>query len=558
MNNLFPQLSRTLPAAGKAALFLALLTVAAPLLSAAIPAQAEDEAVATFDIQGFIVEGNTLLPDHPLDDDPNSPLKAFPTIQSELEGFIGTAKTVDDIEKARASLEEAYHKQGYPTVLVNIPEQTLENGMVRLDIVESTIRRVRITGNEYFTRENILTDMPTLRQGEVLNLPHLQEELMMVNRNGDMRVEPTLTPGKEFGTVDVELKVKDSRPLHGSLELNNRNSNDTTDLRLNGVLRYENLWQKEHSVSAQFQTSPQDTDEVQVLSASYVLPTPWHDDHRLAFYSVWSDSNTAFGEGFQMIGSGFIFGARYVMPLQPLGDFSHNISTGVDYKDFDETTSFFDDDLKTPITYLPFSLSYSGLYSGETHSTQFNIGVNMAFRDMVTDQREFEVKRYHARADYIYLTAGVEHERKLPWETSAFVKVGGQLADQPLISNEQFSTGGMESVRGYKESSSAGDNAIHSTVELRGPDLGVMVPALASIPFKAEPFAFYDIANLTVIDPLSGQEGNTNIQGTGVGLRGSVSEHVDYETDLAWALRDQGDNVEAGDTMVYFKVKSKF
>lgn len=557
MSIFFPQFSR-LPASGKQILFLALLTVGLPVLSTAIPAQAEEEAATTFDIQGFIVEGNSLLPDRPLDDDPDSPLKGMPTVQTELEGFIGANKTVDDIEKARASLEETYHKQGYPTVLVNIPEQTLENGMVRLEVVESTIRRVRVTGNEYYTMENILTDMPTLRQGEVLNLPHLQEELMMVNRNADMRVEPTLTPGKDFGTVDVELKVKDNRPLHGSLELNNRNSNDTTDLRLNGVLRYENLWQKEHSVSAQFQTSPQDTDEVQVLSASYVLPTPWHDDHRLAFYSVWSDSNTAFGEGFQMIGSGFIFGARYVMPLQPLGDFSHNISTGVDYKDFDETTSFFDDDLKTPITYLPFSVSYSGQYAGETHATQFNIGINMAFRGMVTDQREFEVKRYHARADYIYLIAGVEHEHKLPWDMGLFVKVDGQMADQPLISNEQFSTGGMESVRGYKESSSAGDDAIHSTVELRGPDLGAMVPTLASVPFKGEPFVFYDIASITIIDPLSGQDANTNIQGAGVGLRGSVSDFIDYETDLAWALRDQGDDVEAGDTMMYFKVKSRF
>lgn len=273
MSTIFPQLS-LLPASGKKALFLALLTVGVPVLSASMPAHAEEEVVATFDIQGFIVEGNTLLPDRPLDDDPSSPLKALPTIQSELEGFIGASKTVDDIEKARASLEETYHKQGYPTVLVNIPEQTLENGMVRLEVTESTIRRVRVTGNEYYTMENILTDMPTLRQGEVLNLPHLQEELKQVNRNTDLRVEPALTPGKEFGTVDVELKVKDSRPLHGSLELNNRNSKDTTDLRLSGAIRYDNLWQKDHSISGQFQTSPQDTEEVQVLSASYILPTP--------------------------------------------------------------------------------------------------------------------------------------------------------------------------------------------------------------------------------------------------------------------------------------------
>ncbi|WP_028319104.1 ShlB/FhaC/HecB family hemolysin secretion/activation protein [Desulfobulbus elongatus] len=541
----------------KVALLLSALVFGSSLFSVPLPTMADDEPAMQFEIQGFIVEGNTLLPDRPVDDGPHSPFKDIPTIQTELEGFIGPDKTVDDIEKARASLEQTYHKQGYPTVLVNIPEQTMEDGMVRLEVIESTIRRVRVTGNNYFTMENILSDMPTLREGEVLNLPHLQEELMLANRSQDLRVEPLLVPGKEFGTVDVELKIEDSMPLHGSLELNNRNSNDTTDLRLNAVLRYDNLWQKEHSVSVQYQTSPQDTDEVQVIAGSYVLPTPWHDDHRLAFFSVWSDSNTAFGEGFQMVGSGYIFGARYILPLAPYEEFVHNISAGFDYKDFNETATFFDENLKTPITYLPFTCAYNGMLSGKESSTRFSAGLNTAFRDLVSDQREFEVKRYRARADYIYLTAGVEHEHKLPWDTSLFVKVDGQLADQPLISNEQYTTGGMESVRGYKESSSAGDDAIHSTVELRGPDLGALVPLLASIPLAAQPFAFYDMACLSVIDPLASQDGNINLQGAGFGLRGSATGYLEYETDVAWSLR-QREEVDAGDMTIYFRVKAKF
>ena len=550
---------------GKATLFLTLLACSPALMMTGTPAWAEEETAATFDIQGFIVEGNTLLPDRPLNDDPNSPLKGIPTIQSELEGFIGTAKTVDDIEKARASLEETYHKQGYPTVLVNIPEQTLENGMVRLEITESTIRRVRVTGNEYYTMDNILTDMPTLRQGEVLNLPHLQEELKQVNRSTDLRVEPALTPGKEFGTVDVELKVKDSRPLHGSLELNNRNSYNTTDLRLSGAIRYDNLWQQDHSVSAQFQVSPQDTDEVQVLSASYILPSPWHDDHRLALYSVWSDSVTRnISILDSQIGSGFIFGTRYVIPLQPVDKFSHSLSLGFDYKDSEDTSDTEFDSEKKSVTYLPWAFAYNGYVTANSSTTRFNLGVNLSFRDLVSEEEEFAAKRDNARADYIYLNAGVEHERKLPWDTGLFVKLEGQLADQQLISNEQFSAGGMESVRGYFESSSSGDNAVHAVVELRGPDMAARVPVLASIPFQAIPFVFYDIAYLSIIDPTEEEDAFTNIQGTGLGLRGSVSDYLDYETAMAWALRDKvydidgDDNAEAGDTIVYFKMKSKF
>ena len=81
--------------------------------------------------------------------------------------------------------------------------------------------------------------------------------------------------GKTPETVDISLKVKDSLPLHGSLEINNRATHDTTELRLSGALRYDNLWQRDHSVSFQFQLSPQDPDEVRVFSASYTrAPVP--------------------------------------------------------------------------------------------------------------------------------------------------------------------------------------------------------------------------------------------------------------------------------------------
>jgi len=545
------------PHRGAVALFLALLFCSF-LFPGSMPAATAEQEEARFEIQGFMVEGNTLLPDRPIDDDPKSPLKDFPTIQTTLEHFIGPDKTVEDIEQARAALEHIYHKNGYISVLVNIPEQTLEDGMVRLEVVESVIRRVRVTGNRSYTMENILADLPSLREGKVLNLPHLQEELLLVNRNQDLRVEPLLLPGKHFGTVDVELKVKDNLPIHGSLELNNRASTGTTDLRLNGVLRYDNLWQMEHSASLQYQTSPQDTDEVQVIAGSYVLPTPWHDDHRLAFYSIWSDSNTAFGEGFQMVGSGFILGMRYVMPLAPYELYSHNVSAGLDYKDFDETATFFNEDLKTPITYLPFNLSYNGSLTDEGGVTNFSAALNMAFRGLVSDQREFEMKRFRANANYLFLTAGVEREQKLPWETRLFAKLDGQLSEQPLISNEQYTAGGMESVRGYKESSGAGDNAIHSTIELRGPTMTDFAP-FSNLSWKSGvyPFAFYDIAYLAINDALTGQDSCMNLQGTGFGLRGSITDYLDYETILAWALRDQ-DKTEPGDMMINFKVKSHF
>ena len=62
--------------------------------------------------------------------------------------------------------------------------------------------------------------------------------------------------GTHPGTVEVELRVRTSS-LHGGVELNDRYSVSTSRLRFGATLRYDNLWQKEHSVSLQYQTSPE-------------------------------------------------------------------------------------------------------------------------------------------------------------------------------------------------------------------------------------------------------------------------------------------------------------
>ena len=81
------------------------------------------------------------------------------------------------------------------------------------------------------------------------------------------------------------------------------------------MLRYDNLWQRDHSISAQFQVSPQDTGEVKMYALSYTLPAPWMPDHQIVVYGVKSDSNTAvFGQGLLINGKGSILGCATYPP----------------------------------------------------------------------------------------------------------------------------------------------------------------------------------------------------------------------------------------------------
>lgn len=503
-------------------------------------ARAEDPV--SFEIRQYELLGNTLFTDQEL--------------QTRLRGFTGTQMNANDVEEARTALESFHHEKGYPTVLVNIPEQTVEDGLVYLQVIESKIRRVKVTGNRYFTMDNILSDLPSFAPGEVLYIPRVQMELGSVNRNRDLEVTPVLIPGKKLGTINVELKVKDHLPLHGHVELNNRSGHETEDLRLNVSIGYDNLWQREHSVSLQYQTAPQETSEVEVFALSYVWPAPWNDQHVLAVYGIQSDSETATGEGFEVVGKGTIFGARWVVPLPPNGDYAHNVTVGIDYKDFDEELGTgTGEPLYTPITYLPLSFSYSASLPDRWGATQFSGGLNMALRGLVTDQREFEIKRYQATGNYLLATLGVERMQALPWKLRLFTKVDGQVASQPLISNEQYYAGGMQSVRGYKESEEAGDDAIHGTVELHAPDLGALLGWEDR--FNCRPFLFYDVAAMSIQDPLPEEDGSSLLEGIGGGLRGTFLDAWEFEVAWAMALEDTG-RIGEGDMRTHFKIRYVF
>ena len=492
---------------------------------------AETEEIS-FVIFSYTIEGNTLLEKGPIID--------------VLEEFTGDHKTAGDVELARDALERLYHESGYPAVLVNIPEQTVDSGAVRLEVIESRIRRVLVSGNKYYTMEKIRGEMPSIQPGNILYLPKVRKDLARLNGKPDLKVGIVLIPGRELGTIDVELKVEDGLPLHGSLDLNNRSTHTTTDLRLNGQIRYDNLWQKDHSVSAQFQTSPEKTNEVRLFSTSYSLPAPWEKNHLLIGYYVNSDSETASGEGINVIGTGQIAGFRYMILLPGLPGYDHSLVVGVDWKDFEQDT----EGEIVPIEYMPVTFGYASTLFDQAGSTQFSAGLNMLFRDVFfNDMDEFQAKRIGATGNYIYLTAGIERRQKLPRNFSLFAKVDGQLADQPLVNNEQFSAGGVSSVRGYKESEILGDNALHSTVELFGPSLlkkHLLVP-----------YVFYDCAWLAMREAQAGEYGDTFIHGAGLGLQGNWKKSIEFKLDWGVALEDT-DDTDAGDHQIYFKVSYRF
>lgn len=503
------------------------------MLLSVFPAFAEEEK-SVFDIMEYRIEGNSVLPTG--------------KIEQAVYPFLGEAKSIDDVEQARAALEKSFYDAGYLTVLVNIPEQNVEVGLVRLEVVEGKVEKLRVVGSHYYSLGAIKSRVPEFAEGHVPNFTEVQKQITAINGTPDRRVAPVLRPGKTPGKVEVDLKVQDTLPFHGGIELNDRYSANTTHSRLSGSMRYDNLWQRDHSLGISFQVTPENTDETKVLSATYMIPTGgdfW------AMYGVISKSNVSAVGDVNVIGNGNILGVRYIHPLPALKTYFHSLTLGVDYKDFQESTGLLGaDSFNTPIAYTPFNIGYDATLQGDDSTTQMNLGITLSIRGLGNDEQEFANKRYLAKSDFAYVRADIKHTQQLYKGWQLFANVTGQLANQPLISSEQFAIGGLDSVRGYLESAALGDQGINGTLELRTPPLAkYLSDQIADL----HALAFYDAGHVSISEPLSGQTETFNLASVGVGLHLKGWHGLFSELDFARVLRTSG-LISEGDSRLHFRV----
>ncbi len=500
-----------------------------------------EAAPLLMDIQEFRVEGNTLLE------------------QTRLErivySFLGPNKTIKDIEQARAMLESEYRNLGYPTVLVDIPEQNVVNGIVRLRVTEGRVDRLKITGSHYYLLSEIRDQVPALAKDNIPYLPDVKEQMAGMNQQSpDRSITPIMRPGREPGTLEVELKVKDKLPLHGSLEVNGRNTENTTRTRTVGLIRYDNLWQRFHSVSLQYQASPENRDEVKVMGGTYVFPLQ-KSGTRIALYAVRSDSDTeiASAGALDVIGKGIIAGGRVVMPLEGSREYFHSLTYGIDYKNFKEGLNLIGSDTQnTPITYYPFSFRYDLTQRNKRSITSYGIGTTFGIRGL-NDQVEFNNKRIFSKANFIYLSGDIQHRFPIAAGFQGKIKVAGQYSDSPLISNEQFTAGGSESVRGYYESQALGDNGVQGSLELHSPYLG------SKDWKKVKDFYalwFIEASKMWVLQPLPDQPTGYELSSSGVGLRLKAG-YLNMAVDAGYPFKAIS-KVEKGDVRVHFRLAYEF
>ncbi len=503
--------------------------IVAPVESVVAVEPAAAPAALKFDIDRYLVEGNTLL--------------SSDAIGKVLATYTGKQKDFSDVQRALEGLQVAYQKLGWGVVQVTLPEQELERGEVRFEVTETRIGKIEVQGNEYFSEANVRRSVPALKEGETPNSLSIARSLRVANESSVKQSQVSLKAGSKEGEVDATIKVVDDNPRKYSVSLDNTGTSNTGILRLGFGFQHSNLWDRDHQLTLQYITNPEHVNKVTVLGAGYHIPLYSRGDS-IDFVLGYSDVDSGVVQQlFNVSGAGLIVLGRYNMNLGRIEDYEHKVTFGLDYKAFQSrvlTTSGVA--LVPDITLHPASIAYSGELRNDTNTFNFYTSLSYNAFEGGNDaaQSDFKASRGSAggaSAEYVIWRAGVNYQRLLPADWTFRFAANAQTSRNALVAGEQFGVGGANSVRGFNERVYSNDKGHQATFELITPDIAGKIGFDGG---RLRLLAFYDTANLSRNFIQPGEQTGLGIDSVGLGLRLTFREKLSLRLDYAQVLHDGG------------------
>lgn len=499
------------------------------------PIESSSTAIPSFEVIRFDVQGNTLLSQAEID--------------VVLQPFLGKSQNFSHVQRALEALEALYHQKGFKVVQVLLPEQELNQGVVKLNVIEARIAKVTVEGQHFFDIPNIRRSLPLLQEGATPNIEVISTHLRMANENPAKKISLSLQTSEKDGEVDALLKVSDEKPWTLSSTLDNTGNRSTGRSRLSMSYQHANIANRDHIMSLQYTTSTEYPNRVNIYGMGYHLPIYRYGDSIDVFAShsdVDSGSVMAGLVDLRVSGKGSVLGARYNQNLKRIGEYQSKLVYGIDYRTYQNDVMWQGTQLGNDVIVHPLSLSYMGEWSSVQR--QFNAYIS-AVRNIPggRDGREADFSRTRSEAisTYRLLRYGADYRQPLPKNWQFHLGLNGQYTQDSLIPGEQFGAGGANSVRGFSERELSDDKGHSISAEVYTPNLcsGMQCHILM----------FYDIAKLSRNHPSAGESTTASIASVGIGMRIVKNRFLSMQIDYGHVL-DAGGSQDKGDNQWHIKI----
>ena len=428
-----------------------------------------------------------------------------------------------ELIQAQEVVNQLYVDRGYITTGTFIPPQTLKDGIVTIEVVEGSVEKIEVKGLKIFQPSYITSRLKSATKAP-LNQERLIEALQLLQLDSlvaglSAELSAGTSPGRNILTVEVtEAPVFD---------LNFRFDNQ----RVPTVGTKRRLFDFTHSnvlgLGDRFNITFYNTDGSNALDdLSYKIPV--------------NSANGTLGFTYRLIGSEVVeepfddldlesdfrqYSLTYRQPIFQTPNQELALGLNLDRQESDVNLLNNLLEGETRITALRLFQEYTKRSNQEVFAlrSQFSIGLEGSETTLNGEETDEEFYAWRGQAQYV---------RVLSEDTTLLLRSDLQLSDRPLIPLEQFSLGGVTTVRGYRQDLLLSDNGFFASAELRTPIF--RIPKWRTV-LKLTPF--FDVGTTWNEDDTPIVPRN-NLYSVGLGLLLEIGDSFNARLDWGIPLAD--------------------
>lgn len=466
--------------------------------------------------------------------------------------FLNTPFSKENIGKIKDEIIIHYKENDRPVVAVNVPDQKITKGTLRLIITEARIGVIKVQGNKYFSDKEYLKYISQKNEDKISE-KRLLNDLNFLNRNPFRVVDLIYEPGKNLGHTDLELFVRERRPIRFFYGSDNTGLTRLGDDRYYAGVHLGNLFWQSHVLSYQI-TKSYAPHAFEANTLQYTIPLPWKD--LINIYGGYSrlKANIQALKSVKHHGRHSQASFRYDFLLPIFKDIIQDFIVGFDFKRLDNQIDFYRRTI--PIYYgianiTQLVLSYIANYDRGPLQTSLDVNLYWSPGKWISDQslKHYRSLRPLSKCDYFYGVGSWKTIIRLFKDFTWSFFVRAQLSNQNLLSSEMFGIGGYNSVRGYNEYEYIGDNGVCISTEFRTPPLGLFKYIFSQkIPDTFQIVLFVDFGKAWLNRQLSELKhfikSKRTFCGCGPGLRYVISPCFALRLDLGYKLKRSANDQE--------------
>jgi hemolysin activation/secretion protein len=448
--------------------------------------------------------------------------------------FINKPISFAALYQAAQQVTNLYKIRGYFTSGAYIPPQRLQDGVVKIQVVEGRLEKIQIVGTRRLN-PNYVRSRLQLAASKPLNQNRLLKALRLLQLNPLIKtdVSAELSAGTRPGTNVLVVHVTEATTFSTQLTLDNNYPTSVGTFARGLQINQANLLGIGDGLSAGYFN----TDGSNNVNAGYTLPINPHNGTVSLNYAVsWSHIIEPPFNRLHINANYRYYDATLRQPViqTPAQELALGLIASHRESDFTLLGSHFlgqeispgsDNQGRTRISAIRFFQEWSKRNSREVLAarSQFSLGVGALNATIHTTAPDGRFFTWQGQGQWLRIIA----------PDTLFVLRGAiQVASRPLVPLEQFGLGGIDTVRGYRQDFLLTDSGASASAEFRVPVLRISQDNIIQLTPFAELGYVWNASSRIRVGP------NNTLASVGIGLRWQIGNDFSARFDWGHPLVD--------------------